>query len=104
MKKFEKIEIGKIRVIGKRRKAHPEAVVTLAQSIQLVGLIHPIIVVRMENDLFQLCSGLYRVRAMQKLGEKEINAFVHEVGEINCEKVEIDDNLNESTTYREGKS
>lgn len=93
MEKFEriKIEIDKIYFKGWRREPTQEGVKGLAQSIQLVGLLHPIVVVRMDNGFYQLCAGLCRIYAMHHLGKKEIDACVFEPGGINCELFGIDD-------------
>lgn len=95
MEKFEriKIEIDKIYFKGWRREPTQEGVEGLAQSIQLIGLLHPIVVVRMDNGFFQLCAGLSRIYAMHQLGQKEIDACVFEQGGIDCELFGIDDNF-----------
>jgi len=75
--------------IGDRRPADPEKVQRYSESIQEIGLLHPIGLTR---D-FRLIHGLHRLEACRELKWEKIPAVVRDLDSLHAELVEIDENL-----------
>lgn len=107
--KLDQIEIPK-----GRRKANPDRVKEIAASIEEVGLLTPIQVVRIGlssqpgsneysgelrkqmksgEDKYRLAAGLHRLEAFKSLGEDYENIKVEICHEDDAELIEIDENL-----------
>lgn len=84
------LEIDKIQVTDDRRKIDEESISDLADSIDLYGLIHPIVV---SSDLY-LVAGNHRLTAHKKLNKKSINAFImpFKKDSDECRMVELSEN------------
>ena len=80
-----KIKIHEIRPF----KNHPyqvnedQSLSELIISIRQNGLLNPVIV-RKKNNYYELISGHRRLKAMDKLGEIEIEATIKEIGRASC--------------------
>jgi ParB family chromosome partitioning protein len=62
-----------------RKEFHRESLEELKNSIKENGLVQPVTVRRVNNDLFELVSGERRLRAATELGFKEIPAYILQV-------------------------
>lgn len=86
-------------VVGKRlRQVRPEAVESLAQSIQELGLLNPVLVTpasedTSRHDMFRLIAGNHRMEACKRLGMREIAANIITTREVDQRLAEIDENL-----------
>ena len=98
------IEIEKI-IVGQRfRGASAVKVLELADSIQEIGLLEPIVVAS-ENGGYRLVAGLHRLEAFRRLGRATIPAQVIEGDKNDLELAEIDENLKraELTVLEQGE-
>lgn len=75
-----------------RRSVDQKAVNRLAQSIEKIGLRHPISV-RQHRDQYILVAGRHRLEAFRKLGCKGIPAVITSFTNLQAELSEIDENL-----------
>jgi N6-adenosine-specific RNA methylase IME4 len=82
------IEVSKVKV-AKNRKARPEAVEALVDSIREIGLLNPIIL----DDENNLIAGLHRLEATKKLGERVIEFRRSDLDILGRELARIDENL-----------
>ncbi|MHB8368249.1 MAG: ParB/RepB/Spo0J family partition protein [Leptospirales bacterium] len=78
-----------------RKTFSPESLEELAESIGRHGLLHPVIVVK-RNDQFTLVSGERRLRAAEKLGWKEIEAVIREFTDQELLEIALVENLKRS--------
>ena len=85
----QKIGINKIKVGTRLRKIDQSKVNDLVESIQLVGLLHPIVIDTDDN----LLVGNHRLEAHKVLGEKTIECKRISLSELENELVQIDENL-----------
>ena len=98
------IPVDKVSVVGARRALQEDKVTQIAQSIELIGLWHPI-AVRIREDESQsqaaevadpayvLIAGLHRLEACRRLGLRHIRANVHDCTQLEAELLELDENL-----------
>jgi ParB/RepB/Spo0J family partition protein len=70
------IPLDKIAIPGNVRELDAEHVQALAASIRLRGLLVPVIVRRREGG-YELVAGFHRLAAVKELGEKSIDAEIH---------------------------
>jgi N6-adenosine-specific RNA methylase IME4 len=84
-----KILIESIFVPENRRKIDMEKVRQLAESIQELGLLNPIIITKTNR----LVAGLHRLEAFKLCGEREIDISYFEGDDLHLELAEIDENL-----------
>ncbi len=93
------IEVSKVRV-AKNRKARPEAVAALVESIGEIGLLNPIIL----DDDNNLIAGVHRLEAHKKLGERMIEFRRSDLDTLGRELARIDENLcrNQMTAMERG--
>ncbi|WP_423149030.1 ParB/RepB/Spo0J family partition protein [Rubrolithibacter danxiaensis] len=72
------IHINKIEInpFQPRTEFDPQALEDLAESIKLQGLIQPITVRRLDNNVYQLISGERRLRASKLAGLTEVPAYI----------------------------
>ena len=84
----------------KRRKARPDKVKAIADSIAEIGLLSPITV----DPHFNLIAGLHRLEAHKSLGLAEIECIVLDVDPLLAELAQIDENLARAdlTKFEEG--
>lgn len=82
------IAVAKVKV-ELHRRARPEAVNALAESIGEIGLLNPILL----DDRDRLISGLHRLEAHKKLGAKMIEFRRSDLDALGQELARIDENL-----------
>lgn len=70
-----------------------EALTELGKSIETVGLIHPITVRPIENELYELVSGERRYRACQLMGMQEISILVKTRASENSAQAALIENI-----------
>ena len=89
----QSINVGHIDV-GHRLRAHvgDDYVRELAESIRDAGLVNPITVVE-HDGRYRLVAGLHRLEACRSLGWSAVPAIVRDIGEVEAELAEIDENL-----------
>lgn len=75
-----------------RREVDPAAVKRLAESIEQVGLRHPI-TVRKKGEGYQLIAGLHRIEAHKKLDREHIMACIVSMTNAEARMWEISENL-----------
>lgn len=82
-------------VIDERKRELSDAkVAVLADSINMLGLMSPIVLTRnLTTGKLHLVTGRHRVGAFDKLGFDEIPAIIKEYSELDRELAEIDENL-----------
>jgi len=99
-----KVDIGSIRINERKRKLNADKVAELTESILLLGLLEPILVAQ-NGDKYTLLAGLHRLEAAKLLGWKTIEAALYQGDELECELVEIDENLinNDLTVLEQGE-
>ena len=95
-----KLKVNDIVVKDRLRGVDSEKVERLKESIQRVGLIHPITV-----SGGVLVAGLHRLTAHKELGIEEIDCHIVDNDELLQKEIEIDENLyrNELTVLERGK-
>lgn len=86
------ITIDDIDIADTRRQVNPTAVKRLADSIEQVGLRHPI-TVRERNDRYLLVAGRHRIEAFKKLGREHIPATIVKMTNDDARLWEIAENL-----------
>ena len=87
-----KISVSKIVVPEGRREATHEDVMKLAESIETIGMLHPI-TVRRDGEQYALVAGMQRLEVMKQAGHTEIECTVLDCDELRCELAAIDENL-----------
>lgn len=99
-----KVDISSIRINERKRKLNADKVAELAESILLLGLLEPILVAQ-NRDEYTLLAGLHRLEAAKLLGWKTIEAALYQGDDLECELVEIDENLinNDLTVLEQGE-
>ncbi len=102
MTRYEEVSIADITVPSSRRPTIKAKVAAMARSIEAVDLLHPI---GLSKDK-RLIYGRHRIEAFKLLGRDCIPAMIHDLGELQAELAEIDENLlrNELTAIQEAKA
>jgi phage N-6-adenine-methyltransferase len=96
------VKISEIIITSRKRTLKTEYVKQLAESINEIGLLHPI---TLSSD-YKLLSGMHRLEAIKLLGMETIECHVMVSGGILYEElIEIDENLirNDFTTLERGE-
>lgn len=75
-----------------RRAVNAKAVKMLADSIEKIGLRHPV-TVRRRGEGYQLVAGLHRIEAFKKLGREHIPAVISSMTSADARMWEIAENL-----------
>lgn len=75
-----------------RKSFDDESIDDLAQSIEKYGLLNPI-VVRKNNDTYEIVAGERRYRAVKKLGFKTIDAILKDYEEKDVEVLSLIENI-----------
>lgn len=83
------VPLEKITVAPTRRQPTPDNVKAVADSIQEIGLQHPIGLTKS----FHLIHGRNRLEAYRLLGHAKIPAIIHDLDELHAELAEIDENI-----------
>ncbi|MEA1997482.1 MAG: ParB/RepB/Spo0J family partition protein, partial [Gemmatimonadota bacterium] len=76
-----------------RRLFNPEAIEEMASSIEAQGLIQPVVVNDRGDGNYELISGERRLRAVRKLGWKDIPAVVRKVSDEKMLEITLVENL-----------
>ncbi|MDH7597509.1 MAG: ParB/RepB/Spo0J family partition protein [Methanothrix sp.] len=84
-----RMKIADIKVPVRKRAVNPEKVQQIADSIKVIGMLHPILV-RRDGTLL---AGAHRLEACKQLGMDEVEVEVLDVEPLMQELVEIDENL-----------
>jgi tetratricopeptide (TPR) repeat protein len=84
------------------RAINPKQIDELAEAIDRIGLLNPIIVKPCGGMGYRLISGLHRVKAFEKLGRDTIPAESRDVSDDEARLIEITENLHRAElTYLE---
>jgi len=86
------IPLNRIRVTTRLRGTDPQKVTDIAESVEGVGLLHPITVSK-HSDGFYLLSGMHRLEAFRQLGRQTIPATIKEADPLIEELIEVEENL-----------
>ena len=86
------IPLHKIKILTRLRATDDSKVIDLAESIEGVGLLHPI-TVSQHGDWFHLLSGMHRLEAFRKLKKTVIPATINESDPLIEELIEVEENL-----------
>ncbi len=89
---YDEVPVAKIHVPEGRRPVDEARVLSLAESIDELGLLHP---VGLTVD-YRLIYGARRLAAYQLLGRTNIPALIHNLDELHRQIVEIDENIQRS--------
>jgi len=91
--KVEEIPIDKIEIGDRQRRDYGD-IENLKLSIEMYGLLYPIIVEPQPGGLFSLRAGGRRLQAFNLLGRKKIDAFLVEtLNEAEGKELELEENL-----------
>lgn len=101
MAAVEKLYIENIEVPARKREVDPEAVKTLAASMEKIGLRTPITIRSNDDSMAVLVAGLHRLEAAKSLGWEKIDCFVLDCDEIDAELWEISENLHRAGLSKE---
>ena len=86
------IPLKRIKVSTRLRGTDEDKVTDLAESIEGIGLLHPITVSR-HGEWFHLLSGMHRLEAFRKLGRDTIPASINQSDPLIEELIEVEENL-----------
>jgi len=75
-----------------RKEFYEEKIDELAESIEKVGLIQPL-VVRKNNDGYELIAGERRLRASKKIGLKQIPVILYDVNDMGSAAISLIENI-----------
>jgi N6-adenosine-specific RNA methylase IME4 len=100
----EALSVKDIQVNKRKRKLNVDKVAGLAESFELLGQLEPITITS-KNGQYVLLAGWHRLEAAKLLGWEKIRAQLFEGDELECELVEIDENLtnNDLTVLEQGE-
>ena len=90
------ININDIKINPGRRKAVPEDVQRLSESIAEIGMMNPITV----DANYTLVAGLHRLEAAKRLDWTEVECAVCELDGLHAELAEIDENVTATHVFR----
>jgi ParB family chromosome partitioning protein len=76
-----------------RKSFDPETIAEMAASVEAQGLIQPVVVNDRGDGKYEMISGERRLRAVKKLGWKEIPAIIHQVEESRILEITLVENL-----------
>jgi len=76
-----------------RNSFDPEAIAEMAASVEAQGLIQPVVVNERGDGKYEMISGERRLRAVKKLGWKEIPAIIHQVDQSRILEMTLVENL-----------
>jgi len=86
------VPLNRIKVTTRLRGTDPQKVTDIAESVEGVGLLHPITVSK-HGDWFHLLSGMHRLEAFRQLGRKTIPATIKDADPLIEELIEVEENL-----------
>ena len=76
-----------------RREFDPEALQDLAESIKAYGILQPVIVRKIDNEMYELIAGERRLRASKIVGLTEIPAIVRDYTDAQTSEISIIENV-----------
>lgn len=90
-----KIGVGRIRPnpFQPRKDISPEELKSLASSIAASGVIQPVIVRALENEVYELIAGERRWRAAQMAGLSEIPAVIRQASDADMLEIALAENI-----------
>jgi ParB-like chromosome segregation protein Spo0J len=94
--RIERILVEDVDVRNRLRPLNEQTLAALAESMQRLGQLSPILVYRLHDETLRLVAGLHRLEAAKRLGWIEIEAVVSPGNEIERELQEIAENLHRS--------
>lgn len=86
------VPLKRIKVSTRLRGTDEDKINELAESIEGIGLLHPITVSR-HGDWFHLLSGMHRLEAFRQLGRETIPASINQSDPLIEELIEVEENL-----------
>jgi len=86
------IPLNRIKLTTRLRGTDPQKVTDIAESVEGVGLLHPITVSK-HSDGFYLLSGMHRLEAFRQLGRQTIPSTIKEADPLIEELIEVEENL-----------
>ena len=86
------VPLKRIKVSTRLRGTDEDKVTDLAESIEGIGLLHPITVSK-HGEWFHLLSGMHRLEAFRKLGRDTIPASINQSDPLIEELIEVEENL-----------
>lgn len=89
----ESVVIDLIDVGERLRQVNEGKVGEIAKSMEMVGLLSPIIVYSPDSETMDLVAGAHRLRAAKTLGWSTIDAYVMDGDGLHAQLAEIDENL-----------
>lgn len=90
---YESVVIAVIDVGERMRRLDEAKVETLAQSMEVVGQLSPIICYSPDDETMDLVAGAHRLAAAKRLGWKAIDAYIMDGDELHAQLAEIAENL-----------
>ena len=86
------VDVASVKVSNRLRATSDDKVAELAESIEQIGLLHPITVSK-SSDGYLLLSGHHRLQAFRLLGRRSIPATLHASDELLQKMIEVSENL-----------
>jgi len=86
------VPLKRIKVSTRLRGTDEDKVTDLAESIDGIGLLHPITISK-HGEWFHLLSGMHRLEAFRKLGRDTIPASINQSDPLIEELIEVEENL-----------
>ena len=86
------IPLDRIKVTTRLRSTDHDKVTDIAESVEGIGLLHPI-TVSQHGDWFHLLSGMHRLEAFRQLGRQTIPVNIKEADPLVEELIEVEENL-----------
>ena len=86
------VPLKRIKISTRLRGTCEDKVTDLAESIEGIGLLHPITVSK-HGEWFHLLSGMHRLEAFRKLGRDTIPASINQSDPLIEELIEVEENL-----------
>ena len=99
-----KVDIDVIHINERKRKLNVDKVAELAESFLLLGQLEPITIASSGKN-YILLAGMHRLEAAKLLSWQTIEAALYQGDDLECELVEIDENLmnNDLTVLEQGE-
>ena len=86
------IPLNRIKVSTRLRATDQDKVTDIAESVEGIGLLHPI-TVSQHDEWFHLLSGMHRLESFRQLGRETIPANIKESDPLIEELIEVEENL-----------
>lgn len=86
------VPLNRIKVTTRLRGTDPQKVTDIAESVEGIGLLHPV-TVSQHGEWFHLLSGMHRLEAFRQLDRKTIPATIKDSDPLIEELIEVEENL-----------